>query len=131
MNKKIHIGFVLLALIAAHVCAAQLDFPNLKVERDATVAYRCDRRGLISVRYLDTNVGSFAFVRLRGVGYLLASVAGRQDRRYVADKYEWRIGRGKALLRAMADGRNDLVVLDACRESPESGERRKADNLRQ
>ena len=66
-----------------------LTLPDVKIQNQQRLIYRCAGDVRLPVRYLNTNAGAFAYLPVAGKRQLFVSVVAASGVKYVAGRYVW------------------------------------------
>ncbi|WP_197034930.1 MliC family protein [Herbaspirillum sp. RV1423] len=66
-----------------------LSLPDVKIQSQQRLIYRCAGEVRLPVRYLNTNAGSFAYLPVAGRRQLFVSVLAASGAKYAAGHYIW------------------------------------------
>ena len=90
---------ILLAVVAASAALPgatlakttlpSLTLPDVKIQSQQRLIYRCAGDVRLPVRYLNTSAGAFAYLPVAGKRQLFVSVVAASGVRYVAGRYVW------------------------------------------
>lgn len=73
----------------AKAITPSLTLPDVKIQSQQRLIYRCAGDVRLPVRYLNTNAGSFAYLPVAGKRQLFVSVLAASGAKYVSGRYVW------------------------------------------
>lgn len=100
----------------AKTTVPNLNLPDVKIQSQQRLIYRCAGDVRLPVRYLNTNAGAFAYLPVAGKRQLFVSVVAASGVKYVAGHYVWWSKGNEGFLTDETLGEDAEPVLKDCKQ---------------